>query len=95
MYPISGADVDYMSLSKSISFEVGDTRMCEVIFTHNDGKCEFPECSFEHFFSYLNTSNYRVNLEPSKAAIYIKEDLVLQNCSKFHLKQKGCSPIFV
>lgn len=69
--------------------------MCEVIFTHNDGKCEFPECSFEHFFSHLNTSNYRVNLERSKAAIYIKEDLVLQNCSKFHLVNKDAFQYFL
>lgn len=70
-----------MSLSKRLSFEAGEAILCENISTQSDSECEFPECSFEYFFSYLSTSNYGVNVEPSEAVIYIKEDL--QNCSKF------------
>ena len=81
----SDAGNDFMPLSAdmSLNFEEGESSKCDISYlTLEDDICEYTNCSYEYFLSLLNTNNHRVILVPSQTAIFIEEDLVIQNCSE-------------
>ena len=79
------SDVDFVAFSDNMmSFTVGQSRDCRIIFTLSDEECEFFECSYESFLYSLTTPNHRINLEPSSTTIFIEEDPTTQNCSELN-----------
>ena len=73
---------DFVQLSATMLFGVGDAIECVTVSSNSDDICEYPECGFEYFKAYLNTSDRNIILQQSMARVFIEEDIMTPNCSE-------------